>query len=221
MRGQRLSLVLLLGALVAVVGFGGCGSGAETTSAGKGAAADTTASVEAEGAPPPSGRVAPSKTLARIAAASPGIGVISGAEFDQEMTQEASFRGLKTIPKPGHKGYPHMRDESMDHLITAVWLFSEAEEMGVEPTDQEVAAALRKSGEEGSLREHEFTRATMMERAKDNLVVEKLEDAIARQSPKELQKAQRDFDTRFQAKWHARTHCVRGFVIKMCGNSRL
>jgi len=154
-------------------------------------------------------------------AAPKGAGVISGAEFDQGMTEATSARGLKKIPKPGDEEYTGMRDEVLGGLIIDVWLEGEAEEMGIEPTDEEVAEALRKSGEESSLSESEYTQATMLERTKNSLLVESIEDALAKRSPKNPQKAYSEFDTRFQEKWHARTHCVKGFVVQQCGNSRI
>jgi hypothetical protein len=218
-RGRRLGLILLFVALAGVAAFSGCGSSPEATSTGAEASEDTTAPAKTEHVPPPSGPVAPAKALARIAAAPEGAGVISGAEFDQGMTQAASTRGLKKIPKPGDEEYAGMRDEVLGGLIIDVWLEGEAEEMGIEPTDGEVAATLRKSGEEDSLREHEYTQATMLERTKNSLLVEEIEDALAKQSPKNPQKAYSEFDARFQRKWHARTHCVKGFVVQQCGNS--
>lgn len=214
MRGQRLSLILLLGA----VAIGGCGSSGSETSTGDTSASDTTAPASEERVSPPSGPIAPSKTLATIAAAPKGAGVISGAEFDQGMTEATATRGLKKIPKPGDEEYVGMKNEVLGGLIIYVWLEGEAEEMGIEPTDEEVAEALRKSGEEDSLRENEYTQATMMERTKNGLLVEEIEDALAKQSPKNPEKAYREFDAQFQEQWHARTHCVKGFVVQQCGN---
>jgi hypothetical protein len=186
----------------------------------KTASSDTTAPAKGERVSPPSGPIAPAKILATIATAPSGSGKISGAEFDQGMTEAAAARSLKKIPKPGDKEYAGMRDEVLGGLIINVWLEGEAENMGIEPTDAEVAAALRKSGEEDSLRESEYTQATMMERTKNTLLVERIEDALAKRSPKNPQKAYSEFDARFQEKWHARTHCVKGFVVQQCGNSR-
>lgn len=228
MRGQKLNLILLLGLLAGAVAFSGCGSGAETTSTGKGttstakeATADTTApAVKEERVSPPSGPIAPSKILVTIEGAPKGSGKITGAEFDQGVTQAVSTGGLKTTPKPGSKEYEGIRNEVLANLIIFVWLEGEAKEMGIEPTGEEVADALRKSGEEGSLREREFTRATMMERAKDNLLVEEIEQALAKQSPKNPEKAYRAFDAQFEPQWRSGTHCVRGFIVQQCGNSR-
>ena|SRR6478752_1604120 len=217
MRGQKLSLILFAGA----VAVSGCGSSSSETPTGNATASDTTAPANEERVSPPSGPIAPSKTLATIVAAPKGAGVISGAEFDQGMTEATSARGLKKIPKPGDEEYTGMRDEVLGGLIIDVWLEGEAEEMGIEPTDEEVAEALRKSGEESSLSESEYTQATMLERTKNSLLVESIEDALAKRSPKNPQKAYSEFDTRFQEKWHARTHCVKGFVVQQCGNSRI
>lgn len=224
--GRRLSLILLLGA----VAFSGCGSGSETTSTGEEATStgkETTADTTAPAKPakkerlsPPSGPIAPSKTLVTIEGAPQGTGKITGAEFDQGVTQAVASRSLKATPKPGGEEYEGIRNEVLANLIIYVWLEGEAKEMGIEPTDEEVADALRKSGEEDSLREHEYTQATMMARAKNTLLVEEIEHALARQSPKNPEKAYREFDAQFEKQWRAGTHCVRGFVVQQCGNSR-
>lgn len=219
MKGQRLCLILLLGALAGVMATSGCGSGSEATSTGKVTSLGTTAApAKEERVSTPSGPIAPSKILVTIKGAPKGRGKITGAEFDQGATQAASSRSLKTIPKPGSEEYEGIRNEVLSNLIIDVWLEGEAKEMGIEPTDEEVADALRKSGEEDSLRENEYTRATMMEREKNNLLVEEIEDALAKQSPKNPQTAYSKFDSQFEKQWRADTHCARGFIVQQCGN---
>lgn len=222
MRGQRLGLILVLGALIGAAAFGGCGSGSGTTSTestGEEAASDTTAPAKKETVSPPSGPIAPSKTLATITGTPQGTVTIKGAAFDQGVTEAVSTRSLKKTPKPGSKEYEGIKNEVLGNLIIDVWLEGEGEEMGIEASDQEVADKLRESGQESSLRESEYTQATMMERMRKELLVEKIEDALAKKSPKNPQKAYSEFDTRFQEKWHARTHCVKGFIVQSCGNS--
>lgn len=203
MRSQGLSLILLLGALAGAVAFSGCGAGSETTSTSteKEATSDTTAPDKEERVSPPSGPIAPSKTLATIAAAPRGAGVISGAEFDQGMTQAASIRGLKKIPKPGSEEYVGMKNEVLDNLIITVWLEGQAEELGIDISDEEKAQALREGGMLG-------------------LLQERIESKLRKEAPNpsEPQAYFSEIDREFEAKWPPRTHCAKGFIVQQCGN---
>ncbi len=143
----------------------------------------------------------PSKTLATIAAAPKGAGVISGAEFDRGMMETASIRGLKEIPKPGSEEYVGMKNEVLGSLITAVWLEGQAEELGIEISDAERAQALRGSGMLG-------------------LLQERIESKLRKEAPdpSEPQPYFSEIDREFAAQWPPRTHCVRGFIVQQCGN---
>lgn len=204
MRGQRLCLISLLGALVGALAFGGCGSGSETTSTGKSTTSDTTAPAREERASSPSGPVAPSKTLVTIAGAPKGSGVIRGAEFDRGMAKTASIRGLKKIPKPGSEEYVGMKNEVLDNLIITIWLEGQAEELEIKISDEEKAQALRGSGMLGLLQER--IESKLRKKAPD---------------PSEPQPYFSEIDREFEAKWPPRTHCVKGFVVQQCGNSRI
>jgi hypothetical protein len=200
-RGQRICLIPFLGALVSALAFGGCGSGSETTSTGKKATSSTTAPAKEERAPPPSGPIAPSKTLVRIAGAPKGSGVISGAEFDQGMMEATSIRGLKKIPKPGSEEYVGMKNEILNNLIITVWLEGQAEELGIEISDEEKAQALRGSGMLGLLQER--IESKLRKKAPD---------------PSEPQPYFSEIDREFEAKWPPHTHCTKGFIVQQCGN---
>jgi hypothetical protein len=113
----------------------------------------------------------PPGDVAIIEDAPPGLGTISKAEFNQELLQYATLSGLK-VPKPGEEGYGQMRDEAMGNLISNVWLEGQAEELGVEVTDKQVAERLRESGEASLFREAHFTPKTLYERTKVQLASE-------------------------------------------------
>jgi hypothetical protein len=203
-RGRRVSLIFFLAASVGAVAFSGCGSGSSgTTSTEKEATAPATTAPakKEEHASPPSGPVAPSKTLVTIAAAPKGAGVISGAEFDRGMMKTASIRSLKEIPKPGSEEYVEMKNEVLDNLIITVWLEGQAEELGIEISDAERAQALQGSGMLG-------------------LLQERIESKLRRQAPNpsEPQPYFSEIDREFEAKWPPRTHCARGFIVQQCGN---
>jgi hypothetical protein len=198
-RGQRLSLILLA-ALAGAVAYSGCGSGSETTSTDKEATSDTTAPPRVEPVSP-RGPIAPSKTLVTIAGAPEGTGVISGAEFDREMAEAASRAGLKKLPKPGSEEYVGMKNEVLDNLIITVWLEGQAEELGIEISDEERAQALQAGGMLG-------------------LLQERIEDKLRQEAPdtSEPQGYFHQIDREFETKWPPRTHCAKGFVVQQCGN---
>jgi hypothetical protein len=132
----------------------------------------------------------PPGDVAIIEDAPPGLGAISKAEFDQEMLQYATLSGVKKVPKPGEEGYEQMKDEAMTNLIIDVWLEGQAEELGVEVTDKQVAERLRESGEASLFREAHFTPKTLYERTKVQLAsegaTEILDERAARPTSEEI-----------------------------------
>jgi len=203
-RGQGLSLILFLAAFAGAVAFSGCGSGSSgTTSTEKEvtAPATTAPAKEEKHTSPPSGPVAPSKTLVMITAAPKGTGVISGAEFDRGMMETASTRSLKKIPKPGSEEYVSMKTEVLDNLIITVWLEGQAKELGIDISSEERAQALQEGRMLG-------------------LLQERIESKLRKEAPdpSEPQPYFSEIDREFEAKWPPRTHCVKGFIVQQCGN---
>ncbi|MGN6275155.1 MAG: SurA N-terminal domain-containing protein [Solirubrobacterales bacterium] len=125
----------------------------------------------------------PPGDVAIVEDAPPGTGTISKAELDQKMLQEAGFGGRKP-PKPGEEGYEQAKSEALDGLITAIWLRGQGEAMGIVVGDREVAAELKKSGEAKTLREAHFTRKTMYERVRGEMLVRKIEEALEKEAEK-------------------------------------
>lgn len=126
----------------------------------------------------------PSGDVAIVEGAPPGTGTISKAELNQKMLQEAGFGGGKRPPRPGEEGYEQAKSEALGGLITAVWLRGEAEAMGIVVSDKEVATELEKSGEAKTLREAHFTRETMYERVRGEMLVRKIEEALEKEAEK-------------------------------------
>ncbi|HEY3552610.1 MAG TPA: hypothetical protein VGK66_02875, partial [Solirubrobacterales bacterium] len=110
-----------------------------------------------------------------------GPGTISKAELDQAMLQAVGFGGQKQPPKPGEEGYEEAKSEALNGLITAIWLRGQAEAMGIVVSDKEVAAELGKSGEAKRLREAHFTRKTIYERVRGEMLVREIEEALERE----------------------------------------
>lgn len=126
----------------------------------------------------------PPGDVAIIEDAPPGLGTISKAEFDQEMLQYATLGGMKKVPKPGEEGYEQMRDEAMSNLIIEVWLEGQAEELGVEVTDKQIAEKLRESGEASLFREAHYTPKTLRQRARVQLDQEGIMEKLGEQATK-------------------------------------
>lgn len=120
----------------------------------------------------------PPGALVVVEGAAPGTETISSAELEQAMLQSAYIAGQKQPPKPGGKGYEQAKSEALDGLINAIWLRGQAREMGIVVSDREVAAQLAKTGEVQALREEGFTRKTMYERARGELLIRKTEEVL-------------------------------------------
>jgi hypothetical protein len=121
----------------------------------------------------------PSGALVVVEGAAPGTGTISRAELEQAMLQSAFIAGQKQPPRPSEKGYEQAKSEALDGLIIAIWLRGEAEEMGIVVSGREVAAQLQKTGEAQTRREEGFTRKTTYERVRGEMLVQRIEEALA------------------------------------------
>lgn len=126
----------------------------------------------------------PPGAVAIVEDASPGTGTISKAELDQAMLQAVGFGGQKRPPEPGEEGYERAKSEALNGLITAIWLRGQAEAMGIVVSDKEVARELKKSGEAKTLREAHFTRKTMYDRVRGEMLVRKIEEALEKEAEK-------------------------------------
>jgi hypothetical protein len=126
----------------------------------------------------------PHGDVAIVEGAPPGTGTISKAELDQAMLQAVGFGEQKRPPQPGEEGYEQAKSEALNGLITAIWLRGQGEAMGIVVSDREVAAELKKSGEAKTLREANFTRKTMYERVRGEMLVRKIEEALQKEAEK-------------------------------------
>jgi hypothetical protein len=135
----------------------------------------------------------PPGDVAIIEGAPHGLRAISRAELDQEMLQYATLSGLKKVPKPGEEGYELVRDEALGNLITAVWLEAQAEELGVEVTDGQIAQRLRESGEASLFLEENYTPKTLYERTKVQLVSEGITEKLGERAAKPTSEEIRDY----------------------------
>jgi hypothetical protein len=126
----------------------------------------------------------PSGAVAIVEKAPPGAGTITMAELNQAMLQSVGFSGQKRPPNPDEEGYEQAKSEALNGLITAIWLRGKGEEMGIVVSDEEVAEELAKSGEAKNLRKAHFTRKTMYERVRGEMLVRKIEEALEKEAEK-------------------------------------
>jgi hypothetical protein len=120
----------------------------------------------------------PAGALVVVEGAGPGTGTISEAELEQAILQSAAIGGQKRPPQRGEEGYDQVSSEALSSLITAIWLRGEAEGMGIVVSDAEVAEKLARSEAARSLRAQHFTRKTMYERVRGEMLVRRIEAAL-------------------------------------------
>jgi hypothetical protein len=102
--------------------------------------------------------------VAIIEGAPPDLRVVSEAEFEQEMRQRAAMGELGEDFGPGDPGYAQVKREALSLLISSVWIDTEAIDMGVPVTRQQIVQRL--APEKKFLRETHYTPKTMVERVK-------------------------------------------------------
>lgn len=98
----------------------------------------------------------PSDSVAIVEEAPGDTGEITIAEFEHALEQSAAQAQLKKVPKAGDPQYDELKETALNALFEAIWLQGLAEEMGVTPTDQELAAELKKLKDESFQSEAEF-----------------------------------------------------------------
>ena len=84
----------------------------------------------------------PDGDVAIVEEAPEDIDTVSQAEFDRAMLQAAAQAGLKAAPKPGDKKFDEIKEGALGELLDAIWIQGQAEEMGIEVTDKQIATEL-------------------------------------------------------------------------------
>ena len=65
-------------------------------------------------------------------------GEVSRDDYDRAMEQSAARLGLKEVPPPSDPQFEQLNDETMQGLLLAIWAEGEAEDRGIEVTDEDV-----------------------------------------------------------------------------------
>ena len=81
---------------------------------------------------------------------------ITEDEFDRALSQAAVRQGLPEAPPADDPQYEAVRDQALNDLLDAAWILGEAEERGVEVSDEEVRREFDQTKEENFKTEKEY-----------------------------------------------------------------
>ena len=116
---------------------------------------------------------------------------ISKDDFEASLQQAAQRQGLKEVPATSDPQYEALRDEALNDILDTAWIQGEAEERGVEVSDQEVQREFEKTKEENFKTEEEyeqfleesgFTQEDINLRVKLQLISTKIQEKITEEA---------------------------------------
>jgi foldase protein PrsA len=146
----------------------------------------------------------PSGDIAVVEDAPGDSGKISKEDYDHTLEILLSSEGQKP-PKPGSAKYEEAREAALSTLLETAWLEGQAEEMGIEVTDQEVAEKLKKVKDENFkseaefqefIKERKFTPEDIEERVKLEVVSEEIQKELQEDAPAP---SQREIENYYEA----------------------
>lgn len=138
----------------------------------------------------------PSGDVALVEGVPSEVGEVSRADFDHALEQAAAQAGERRVPKPGDPRYEELKRTALDATFEGIWLQGQAEEEGIEVSDSEVAAELKRVKREsfGSeaefrrfLRESGYDKADVDERVRLQIYSTKLQDQLREVAPQPSQ----------------------------------
>lgn len=98
----------------------------------------------------------PSGDIVLVEDAPGDSGEISQADFDHALEIAAAADGQAKLPKPGSAKYEELKETALTTLLESAWLGGQAEEMGIEVSDQKIDEELKKLKKENFPTEAEF-----------------------------------------------------------------
>jgi foldase protein PrsA len=131
-------------------------------------------------------------------------GEIGKDDFDHTLEVLLASEGQKP-PKPGSAKYEEAREAALTTLIESVWLEGQAEEMGIEVSDQEVAKKLKEVKDENFqteaefqefVKERKFTPEDIDERVKLEIISEEVQKELQEEPPAP---SQREIENYYEA----------------------
>lgn len=172
-------------------------------------------------------------TVARIPEAPPRFATVTIGELRHALVLAAAQKGLRSVPKPGRKGYGTIEKSAMDALLETAWIHGLAAEWGIAVTRGEVKRELGRIKEEsfksGSeyrrfLKESRYTLRDLNERVELQVLSVRLQERLQTQIEREArnefeeQRAFTKFLAEFNETWRARTVCAPQYATERCSN---
>lgn len=117
---------------------------------------------------------------------------ISEADYKKSLEQQETQAGLKKAPKEGSKKAEELHNAAIGELLNSAWIFGEAEELGINVTQKEVEAELKKVKKESFktekafqefLKESHFTEEDVNERLELQILSTKIQEKITGETP--------------------------------------
>ena len=134
----------------------------------------------------------PSGDVALVEEVPDEVGQISEKDLERAVAQQVAEAKLKKTPEPGSDKYEELKEAALGETLERVWIFGQAEELGVNVTDKQVEdelATIKKSnfGTEKAyqkfLEESKFTQEDVDERVRLQLLSSKVQEAISASAP--------------------------------------
>lgn len=118
-------------------------------------------------------------------------GDVSKEEFDHAL-EIAAAGERKSVPKPGTKQYDELKETALTGLVEEIWLEGQAEEMGIEVSDEKVESEFQKIKKENFpteaefkkfLKESKFTQEDIDQRVKLQIIAQEVQEAVNSDRP--------------------------------------
>ncbi|HSS04505.1 MAG TPA: peptidyl-prolyl cis-trans isomerase [Solirubrobacterales bacterium] len=130
------------------------------------------------------------------------VGEITEDQFKHGLELAAVQGGAKKAPKPGDAKYDELKETTLKSMLESIWLQGLANEWGIEVTDKEVAAELKKVKKESFkteaefqkfLKESHYTPADINERVKLQILSKQLQEQLKAKVPAPSQSEVEDY----------------------------
>lgn len=134
----------------------------------------------------------PSGDVALVEDVPDEIGQVSKEDLDRAIAQQVAEGKLKKTPEPGSDKFEELKEAALGETLERIWIFGQAEELGVSVTDKQVEdelATIKKSNfgtekaYEKFLKESKFTQEDVNERVRLQLLSTKLQEAVSAEAP--------------------------------------
>jgi parvulin-like peptidyl-prolyl isomerase len=138
----------------------------------------------------------PSGDVALVKGVPGDSGKVTKKDFEHALEQAAAQAGSKATPKPGSEKYEEAKKSALSSLFDAIWIQGQAEEMGIEVSDKEVADKLAEIKSQNFkttaeftkfLRKSHLTKADVNDRVRLQIYTEKIQERIGKSAAKPSQ----------------------------------